>query len=559
RCTRMNLPQAADRDLREAMQACIRSLRAGETPGAKAAFVHLVKSGAPENDSVVRRYLTRALAEPWCRPGQLVPATFALIRSQGAVGQCIERALGAWPGSLSKQELFGADGLAAMAADDLLVAVLENTPAIGLEFEHFLTLARRAILIHVASPSVEPGDASLLRVACALARQCYINEYVYNRTAEEDEAVAWLREKMSNRSETNAESGAAIAAFASYAPLHSIADCERLASAMMQPPLAGLFAQQVKEPLRENEYRATLRKLTPIDDVTSKAVGHQYEANPYPRWVRSPSVESISFRAFVENELGLDAGALARRNDRIDVLIAGCGTGQQSIQTAQRFSGARILAVDLSAASLAYARRKTRELRLSNVEYAQADILQLDRLGKTFDYIECVGVLHHLDDPLRGWRVLRSLLRPGGIMRIGLYSALARRDIAAAARQAAELGYTPTAEHIRRFRLDLQLQDRWRPFRALVKLEDFYDTSGCRDLLFHVKEHRFTMEEIKRALAELELQFVRFNVDADVQHRYSQRFPGELARTDLTSWNQFELEHPDTFVGMYNFYVRHHA
>ncbi len=70
------------------------------------------------------------------------------------------------------------------------------------------------------------------------------------------------------------------------------------------------------------------------------------------------------------------------------MLIAGCGTGQQAIETAPRYSGARTLAVDLSLTSLAYALRKTRELGVPNLEYAQADILKLGAIGRTFDVIE---------------------------------------------------------------------------------------------------------------------------------------------------------------------------
>ena len=75
-----------------------------------------------------------------------------------------------------------------------------------------------------------------------------------------------------------------------------------------------------------------------------------------------------------------------------------------------------MLAVDLSLSSLCYAKRKTRELGLTNITYAQADILRLGTLPRRFDVIESSGVLHHLADPLAGWRVLLSLLRPGGFM-----------------------------------------------------------------------------------------------------------------------------------------------
>ena len=85
-----------------------------------------------------------------------------------------------------------------------------------------------------------------------------------------------------------------------------------------------------------------------------------------------------------------------------------------------------MLAIDLSRASLAYATAKTRALGLETIAYAQADIMRLGAIEQRFDLIESVGVLHHLADPYAGWRVLLSLLRPGGFMRIGLYSEIAR-------------------------------------------------------------------------------------------------------------------------------------
>ena len=552
----------ADGRMADAMDACIRSLRTEETQAAKALFVRLARTGASFANALVRQYLIRALSDPWCRTGQLVPASLELIKSNRGAGQCIERAVASWPTVLSKDDLFGSEGLAALAADDLLGAVLENTPAAGLDFEHFLTLARRALLVDVlGSQSPEDSDPLLLRLCCAIARQCHINEYVYDCTAEESDGVARLGEAISGRlAEAKSVPGAWVAAFASYSPLSSLPDCQRLAGSMTAPPLAGLFLQQVKEPLQEDEYRASLRPLTPIDDRTSRLVGSQYEQHPYPRWVRSPAIDgAVPFGVFLSSELGLESTRFARRDDRVDVLVAGCGTGQQSIQTARRFRAARILAVDLSAASLAYAKRKTRELGIANIEYAQADILRLGSIGRTFDFVQCVGVLHHLEDPVAGWRVLRSMLRPGGVMHIGLYSDLARRGIAAAQDLIAAQGYEPTTEGIRRFRRDLQLVDLWRPFRSLTALEDFYDTSGCRDLLFHAREHRFTLRRIKDVLAELELEFLRFNVDAEVQRRYALQYPGELARADLNCWTQFEVENPGTFLGMYNFYVRGRA
>jgi 2-polyprenyl-3-methyl-5-hydroxy-6-metoxy-1,4-benzoquinol methylase len=59
----------------------------------------------------------------------------------------------------------------------------------------------------------------------------------------------------------------------------------------------------------------------------------------------------------------------------------------------------------------------------------QADILDLGKLSRQFDIVESAGVLHHMDDPVAGWRVLTDCLKPGGLMKIGLYSELARQHI----------------------------------------------------------------------------------------------------------------------------------
>jgi SAM-dependent methyltransferase len=171
------------------------------------------------------------------------------------------------------------------------------------------------------------------------------------------------------------------------------------------------------------------------------------------------------------------------------------------------------LAVDISRASLAYASRKTREAGLRNIEYAQADILKLGALERRFDHIEAIGVLHHLADPKVGWRVLLSLLKPQGTMRVGLYSGIAGRAIADARSIIASEGYQPTPEGIRALRRHM-MGDAFR-WRAVMQPEDFYYMSGCRDLLFHVIEHRFTLPDIAAFLKEQGLQLVGFEPTPD--------------------------------------------
>src|SRR6201999_1542915 len=111
-----------------------------------------------------------------------------------------------------------------------------------------------------------------------------------------------------------------------------------------------------------------------------------------------------------------------------------------AIEAHRRYAQAHVLAIDLSRASLSYAVRKTRGLGL-DIEYGQADILKLGSLERRFDVIEAAGSLQCLKDPAAGWRVLLSLLKPGGVMLLGLYSQIARADINAARSYIAGRGY----------------------------------------------------------------------------------------------------------------------
>jgi SAM-dependent methyltransferase len=242
------------------------------------------------------------------------------------------------------------------------------------------------------------------------------------------------------------------------------------------------------------------------------------------------------------------------KSGTIEFLIAGCGTGQHSIETAQSFKGAQVLAVDLSLSSLSYAKRKTRELGLTSIEYAQADLLQLGTLDRSFDVIEAIGVLHHLADPLAGWRILLSLLRPGGFMRLGLYSEVARRNIVKARVLIVEQGYGATAGEIRLSRQ--RVMDQSAIFGTTINSLDFFSTSACRDLLFHVQEHRMLLTGIDAFLRQNNLTFLGFEIDGDVLHAYKQRFPSDPAATNLGQWQTFENENPDTFVGMYQLWIQ---
>jgi hypothetical protein len=91
---------------------------------------------------------------------------------------------------------------------------------------------------------------------------------------------------------------------------------------------------------------------------------------------------------------------------------------------------------------------------------------------------------------------------------------------------------------------------------SVCQSSDFFNTSTCRDLLFHVQEHRFTLPEISRFLAESQLSFIGFALDPPTKRLYAEQFPDDRMMADLAQWDAFEQEHPETFAGMYNFWVQ---
>jgi Tfp pilus assembly protein PilF/SAM-dependent methyltransferase len=497
-------------DTQGALTMIQRSLRIKDSAVARRLFAEVMQGMAPEKiDGELLILLTRAITEAWDWPDKLAKLAADLVRPAIAEAQ----------DSLIK--------------DPLLHALLISCPNCDLELETFLAAARRRLL----GAKIDSTD---LIFAAALARQCFINEYVFSVDAEEMVRAEALRLSLADALEQNTVvSAELVSVVAAYFPLGEIPHAARLTEQYWPEAIEAILTQQVREPATEARLRDAIPHLTPIYDEASLRVRAQYEEHPYPRWVR------------------IGAGDIAPQQKGYgrDILVAGCGTGQYLVALAQQSPDAHILAVDLSLASLAYAWRKAQEAGLHGIAFAQADLLELGTLERSFDLIECGGVLHMLDDPLRGWRTLLSLLRPGGTMRVALYSELGRRNIVAAKDFVRSSQKNVTTEDIRSARRRL-IEARNHKFRDVTDSSDFFSLSGCRNLLFLAQERRMTLEDIAAFLSQEALTFLGFSIDDRIQALYRQRFSDNPDATNLAQWHIFERENPNTFVNMYQLWVR---
>ena len=543
----------------EALDVARHALAADETPETKSLFALCLRlpPAHPGMDDL-RDPLLRALSEPWGRPSDLAAACARFLALDNTIRDGMERAAELKAGSLPAGELAGSSGLAAFAGDRLFRALLESTPICEVGLERFATGLRLSLLVAARVAAGSAVAEPVLNLGCALARQCFINNYVFAQSDAEIEQALALRDTLVAALASGADIPVlSLVAVAAYVPLHTLPGVEALLDRPWRDAVTAVLAQQVSAPIEEKRLRASIPALTAIEDGVSAQVRGQYEENPYPQWVKTVVAgKPETVDAFMRKRFPQSPFVASGNIGGADILVAGCGTGQHPIETTQRFKAARVLAVDLSLTSLCYAQRQTRALGLDTIQYAQADIMKLPSTGRMFDVIEASGVLHHLADPFAGWRALLSMLRPGGIMLLGLYSEVARRDIVAARDFIAERGYRPTANDIRRCRQELlDCADGTAPKNVTV-LPDFFSVSGCRDLLFHIQEHRLNLPEIASFIAENNLNFLGFELDPQTARNYAQRFPGDTARTVLEQWHRYETDNPRTFVNMYQFWVQ---
>ncbi len=440
------------------------------------------------------------------------------------------------------------NGLLAALAHPLLLTLMRATVLTGPDLEFILTIVRRRFLSDALR-----GDGPPPALAEALAAQCFLNEYAFYC----DEAEARDVAALATAADVPA-SPFAVAVLGSYAPLASYPWVDRL-------PEGPLVTQQVREPAAERALAAAMDSLKPIADPTSRMVQALYEENPYPRWAMPYRTQAREAREVYRQRY---PGADFRHLDTVaapEILVAGCGTGANLLLTVAGYRDWRIVAVDLSRASLAYARRHLDALGLANIRLLQADILDLGLLPGTFDIIEAAGVLHHMADPAQGWRVLAGKLRPGGVMHVALYSAVARRGIDTLRAFAKARGYAATRDGIAHFRHDVLtiLRTPGHPDRSTMEeigigsMYDFFSTSACRDLVFHPQEATFTIPGLERMIAGLGLVFRGFSFPSPAfLGAYRQRFPDDPHGLNLANWHRFEQENPSLFIRMYTFTVQ---
>ena len=484
--------------------------------------------------------LCRLLAAPDIGPHDVAPAAWTLVDARPAVRHlwlALEH-----PDFARVEACMLEPAVQQELAQPLLQLLLARAQVLTPEHETALAALRAFALRVLPQPRLAWLIAEGPEPLAALALQADLAGHAWPETAPEEAALSTLSPRIAHRGATAQE-------MLLHACYRGWPEALAWPAGLPESPiLAEAHRRLSEEPAERRGLAAALPALTPRAEDSERPTG------PTTPWLATTLPQP---RPLAEALRGLFPDlTLAPPPEPLSLLIAGCGTGEQAIAAASRFTGAEALATDTSRAALAYAQQRAQAMGVRQIAFAAADPLALGSLERRFGLIACE--LHRVADPAATWRALRGLLAPRGLMHIGLQSRLGRRALMPVQQRAGTgPGRPADAAALRRLRHWL-IAHRDQPEAALVlSLREAWQLDELRTLLFPIGRRRTSLPEIAGLLDELDLRFLGFEFrDPRTPALFRSEHPQVGAERDLALWQAFEEARPATFTAGYRFWCR---
>lgn len=251
-------------------------------------------------------------------------------------------------------------------------------------------------------------------------------------------------------------------------------------------------------------------------------VASQYETYPYPE--RKPADEKTRLVTGSPSNLAeVNHYVFGGRRDLsqpLNVLIAGGGTGDAAIQMAQQMSDAgvpgEVVHLDQSEPSQTIAQERAKVRGLENIRFVHGSLLDVaDIAPGPWDYVDCCGVLHHLEDPDAGLAALTGVLAPDGGLGIMVYGALGRTGVYHVQDMMAALAPPGAGEDKARLGLTRRLVDNlpptaWLNRNGLVRDHKEGGDPGLYDLFLHARDRAYRVPEVLDLIGTAQLRLATF-------------------------------------------------
>ena len=256
----------------------------------------------------------------------------------------------------------------------------------------------------------------------------------------------------------------------------------------------------------------------PPSDAATPVVSAFYDRFPYPGDpLQDGPPPGYNWRWCVDSARAAALGSLPRAPRRWRILDAGCGTGVSSDYLCHLNPGSRLLAVDISAGALEVARERLRRSGaaacVEELRIEQRSLLDLESEGE-FDYINSVGVLHHLREPEAGLRALAARLAPGGVLHLFLYADGGRWEIHRTQRALELLGAGTGGEGLRLGRQLFEVlpaENRLRRHHEQRWALDTAADANFADMYLHPQETSYNLERLFAFIDQSGLEFAGFS------------------------------------------------
>ena len=211
------------------------------------------------------------------------------------------------------------------------------------------------------------------------------------------------------------------------------------------------------------------------------------------------------------------------------ILVAGVGLGDDIINMAfflKKYKNTKLLGIDISSTALDICKKRIEKYDLNNIELIEMSLLDLNvNIHGKFDLIICIGVLHHLVNPVDGINSLKNVMEDDGFMNIMVYGKYGRTGIYQMQDLMKKINYNihDYPSKIRNFKnlyKQLPINNWFNLGEHLINDHNVSD-EGIVDLLLHCQDRSYSVPELYEWIDTCGLNIIEFSPETRYKYKHT--------------------------------------